>query len=164
MSLSKPTKEILLNNLYYSPNTMITSIKRLYEQVKNKGITYEDVKEFVQNQESNQLFRKGKKVKHYFPIVARHKFEILQLDLLSLVDIATANENYKYLVIAVDVFSRLAFVVPIKNRNTNTILEALEEILDITEPTTINSDHEFTSNTIQKSLKNRGIDLQVVDV
>jgi len=156
--------EKLMQILYYSPGTQYTSIKELYDNLKNKGVTYNEVKNFVQNQESNQLFRKQKRIKHYFPISAKHKFEILQLDLIDLSNLASANENYRYLVVAVDVFSRLAYVVPIKNKRADTITDALDEIIGKTEPSTINSDQEFTSHIIQKFLKERGIDTQAVDV
>ena len=55
-------------------------------------------------------------------------------------DISSANDNYKYLLVAVDVFSRLAFAVPMKNKSALTIGECLSKILDLTEPTMINSD------------------------
>ena len=156
--------EKLMQILYYSPNTQFTSIRSLYNELKNRGVKYQEVKEFVQKQESNQLFRKQKRIKNYFPIAASYKFEIIQLDLVDFSDIALANENYRYLVVAVDVFSRLAFVIPIKSRRTENILEALEEIITATEPTTINSDHEFTSHAIKNFFAKRGIDLEVVDV
>ena len=38
MALSENTKEILLTNLYYSPETQFTSIKSLYDAVKNKKV------------------------------------------------------------------------------------------------------------------------------
>ena len=38
MALSENTKEVLLTNLYYSPETQVTSIKSLYDAVKNKKL------------------------------------------------------------------------------------------------------------------------------
>ena len=81
MSLSENTKETLLGDLYYSPNTLFTSIKSLYDAVKNKKITYDEVKQFIQKQDSKQLFKKQSKVKNYFPNYAKHGFEILHLDI-----------------------------------------------------------------------------------
>ena len=166
MALSTKTKEVLLHNLFYSPNTQFTTAKSLYEQVKNKGITRKEVKEFVDNQECNQLFKKQKRIKDYFPICAKHKFEILQIDLVDMSNIARANENYKYLIVCVDVFSRLAFVVPMKNKETLTIIEAIEEVFDITEPHIINCDNgsEFISHDFKKFVKERGITINYVSV
>ena len=61
MALSNETKEVLLTNLFYSPNTLFTSVKALYDAVKNKKITQQEVKEFIQKQEVNQLYIKTKK-------------------------------------------------------------------------------------------------------
>ena len=62
MALSENTKEILLTNLYYSPETQFTSIKSLYDAVKNKKITQNEVKQYIQKQESHQLFKKQPKI------------------------------------------------------------------------------------------------------
>ena len=134
MYLSENTKEVLLTNLYYSPETQFTSIKSLYDAVKNKKITQNEVKQFIQKQESNQLFKKQPKVKNYFPIYAKHKYDILQLDLVDMSNLAASNKNYKYLLVAIDVYSRLAFVVPMKNKTTEAVNNAVVEILDQTEP------------------------------
>ena len=108
----------------------------------------------------------AKKPKNYFPIAAKFKYEILQIDLVDMSDISSTNENYKYLLACVDVFSRLAFVIPMKNKQTSTIIEAAKEVFDLTEPDIINADNgsEFTSKDFQKLLKDRGIDINYVDV
>ena len=71
MSLSENTKEVLLGNLYYSPNTLFTSMKSLYDAVKSKKITYNEVKQFIQKQESNQIFTKATKNQKLFPSVCK---------------------------------------------------------------------------------------------
>ena len=124
------------------------------------------MRDFVQHQEVTQLFTRRKKPKNYFPIAAKFKYEILQIDLVDMSDISSTNENYKYLLACVDVFSRLAFVIPMKNKQTSTIIEAAKEVFDLTEPDIINADNgsEFTSKDFQKLLKDRGIDINYVDV
>ena len=63
-------------------------------------------------------------------------------------------------------FSRLAFVVPLKSKSTTVVNNALEEIFDITEPHTIDCDvgSEFISREFKAMVKERGIDVQYVDV
>ncbi len=166
MSLSTNSKEILLTNLYYSPSTQYTSIKSLYGQVKNKGITYNEVHDFVNRQESNQLFKKPIKIKNYFPIVAKYKYEILQLDIADMSNISSANKNYNYLIVAIDVFSRFAFVIPIKNKRATTITEVLEEIIKDTHPKIITTDlgSEFISRSFKELMKKLGTQINYVDV
>ena len=166
MSISANTKQVLLENLYYSPNTQYTSIKSLYSAVKNKGITNNEVRDFIQNQESSQLFKKAVRIKHYCPIVAKYKFEILQADIADMSNIATANRNYNYLLVVVDVFSRFAFVIPLKNKRADTITEAITEIIKETEPKTITTDlgSEFISNSFRKLLERQGTEINYVEV
>ena len=102
----------LLKEIYYNPKTT-GSIRTIYNQVKSHGITYNDVKTFVQNQQTHQIFTKPKKPKHYYPHMADYKNEILQIDLADFSDVATVNKNYKYLLVAIDVFSRFAHVIPL---------------------------------------------------
>ena len=158
--------EKLLEILFYSPNTQFTSIRSLYEQVKKRGITYNEVKEFVQKQEATQLFKRQKRITHYFPIVAKHKYEIMQLDLIDMSDIASANENYKFLLACIDVFSRLAYIVPMKNKESRTVNDAIEEIIELTSPIKIQCDNgkEFDNHSFKKMMKERGIDIQFIDV
>ena len=84
-------KEQLMFIKYYNPNIQYTSIKNLYDAVKSNGITLQEVKKFIENQESNQLFKKRKIPKNLFPILANHKYEILQLDLADVSEIPSAK-------------------------------------------------------------------------
>ena len=91
------TNEKLLSILYYSPSTQYTSINKLYNKIKHRGITLQEVKDFINRQESTQLFKKQKRIKNYFPIVAKYKHEILQVDLIYMNDLSQSNDNYKYI-------------------------------------------------------------------
>jgi hypothetical protein len=166
MSLSAESKELLLTNLYYSPTTQYTSIKNLYDNVKKKGITYNEVRQFLQKQESNQLFKKKTKMRHYFPTTSKFKFEILQADLVDMSDISVANQNYKYLLVCIDVFSRFAFVKPMKNKKSETVTEVIKDIIENTKPYIINTDlgSEFISDAFRKLMSTHGTQINYVDV
>lgn len=165
-SLSQEAKEKLLETLFYAPSTQFTSIKSLYDNVKNKGITYDEVREFINNQEATQLFKRTKRIKNYFPIVAKHKFEILQMDLVDMSNTSTANENYNYLLVAVDVFTRLGFVVPLKNKQSQSVVEAADEIFEIVDPKILNTDNgsEFIDSGFLKLLRKKNIEIRYAEV
>ena len=74
---------------FYNPSTAYTSIKNLYDAVKKDGITLQEVKDFIQKQETSQVFKNQKFIKHYFPIYAKHRFQILQIDLCDMSDISS---------------------------------------------------------------------------
>ncbi len=48
----------LLFTKFYDPSTRYTSIKNLYDVVKKDGITLQEVKNFIQKQETTQVFKK----------------------------------------------------------------------------------------------------------
>ena len=52
--------ERILSTKYYNPSTQYTSVKNLYDAVKKDGITLQQVKDFIQKQETTQLFKKTK--------------------------------------------------------------------------------------------------------
>ena len=90
----------------------------------------------------------------------------MQIDLVDMTDIATVNENYKFLLVCVDVFSRLAYVVPMKNKESRTVNEVIKEIIELTSPITLQCDNgkEFNNHSFKKITKDRGIDIQFIDV
>ena len=65
----------------------------------------------------------------------------MQTDIIDISDIASANEKYNYLLVCIDIFSRLAYVVPMKNKESRTVNEAIEEIIELTAPITIQCDN-----------------------
>ena len=160
------TNEKLMQVYYYSPKQQYTSIKNVYKLLKHRGIKYDEVKDYIQKQESHQLFKKQKRIKNYFPIVAKHTNEIWQMDLIDMSDISTANENYKYIIACIDVFSRFVWAIPIKHKDTRTIIECLGEMFEMTAPEIINCDNgsEFTSREFKKLASEYAIDIRYVNV
>ena len=81
-------------------------------------------------------------------------------------NLATSNKKFKYLLVAIEDYSRLGFVVPMKNKTSTSVNAALIEILDLTEPNSITTDQgsEFINSDFKKLLSNRGIDIVYVPV
>ena len=163
--MNTETKNKLLSNLFYGPSST-TSIKKLYEKVKRQGITYNEVKTFVQSQEVYQMHLKKKRPKHFFPIVAKYVNEIWQIDIFDVSNLASSNNNFKYFFIAIDVFSRFASVVPLKNKNTKSVLDAIKEsfITMQGKPKIINADlgSEFINYEFKKLCEDNNIEIKYV--
>ena len=151
-------KEFYLEHNFYSPSIQATSVKKLYENVKNRGITMKQVKEFIEKQEAHQLFQKPKSV-NYFPIFANHKNEIFQADIMDVSNISGANKNVKYLLTCIDVYSRFAYVIPMTNKESSTVTDAMKNIIDEEKPEIITTDigSEYISQNFEKLLKTEGI-------
>ena len=152
------TQRFFLAHNYYSPSIQATSVKKLYELVKNRGITMKQVKEFITKQEAQQLFQKPKTV-NYFPIFSSHKNEIFQVDLMDVSNLAGANRNVKFLLTCIDVYSRFACGVPMTNKDSSTVAEAMKQVLKvgIPETTTTDLESEYISHNFAHVLKENGI-------
>jgi len=160
------TEEKLLKVLFYSPSTSSTSVNNLYSTLKHRGVTKEQIKDFVNRQEVTQLYKKPIRIKSYFPISASYKNEIIQCDICDLSDIASANHNYKYLLVCIDVFSRFLYTFPMKNKDSNTVKDCMYDCIKETHPQIINCDNgsEFINKSFKKLMKDNNIKVHYVDV
>ena len=64
----------------------------------------------------------------------------MQLHLADLSDISATNSNYKWLLCVVDVFTRKAYIAPMKNKTASNVTEAMKIILNKSKPENINCD------------------------
>ena len=79
------------------------------------------------------------KPKIYFPISSFEPYEHLQIDLMDFSNIATTNSYFKYLLVAIDIFTRKAFVVPLKFKSTESVIEGMESIIKFFNPKKYNN-------------------------
>ena len=71
------------------------------------------------------------------------------------------NEGNKYLLCAVDLFSKYAWVVPIKDKKGTSIVNALKKIISKRKPnkTWVDQGSEFYNNTFKDFLKINNIEM-----
>ena len=100
----------------------------------------------------------------------RHRFKTPQvrvsgineqwdIDLLSMANLAKENDGVQFLLCVLDVFSRKAWVKPLKNKTAKAVLDAMKEILRDTVPEKIRSDKgsEFANRWFKTFVKDKGI-------
>ena len=58
----------------------------------------------------------------------------MQLDLMDFSDVYTTKSNYKYLLIGIDVFTRKVYIEPMKSKNIDSVIDAMNKILKIVKP------------------------------
>lgn len=156
----------LIHDTYYSPVHGLQSAAKLYDKLKHKGVKLKDIKAFIANQETYQLNKQATKINHYFPIVAKEENEIFQVDLADMSDISTTNNNYKWILCVIDVFTRKAYVMPLKNKTSANVTAGMKQILNKSTPLIINCDNgsEFTSSEFKTLAKDHNIDVRYVPV
>ena len=91
-----------------------------------------------------------------------HIDDIWSLDILDLKDYGPENnEGYRYVLVTIDTFSKYGWTIPLKNKNSQTIKDSLENILinSKRKPNLIESDRgkEFYNNVFQEFLSKNDI-------
>ena len=144
-------KEIYVNNNF-------PSLEKLYLLVKkdSNGVSRNEIKEFLEKQYNYQLLKPQNKTKQLGHITAFRPNEIWQMDIFILQKYATHNKNYGYLFVIVDVFTRKAGVIAMKNKNASSCASSLQEIINkMGAPIIIMSDNDkaFLSKEFNQVLK-----------
>ena len=73
-----------------------------------------------------QKGRQTKPYKGFNSYVADEPLEEIQIDLADFTRSAFENDGYRYCLVAVDVFTKMLWGVPIKNKNQRNVLEHLK--------------------------------------
>ena len=102
----------------------------------------------------------------------RHKFkrrrvfvftvdDIWSADLMDRHNISKYNKGFKYILTVIDIFSKFAYAIPLKNKNSSTIIDAFEKLFSKTKPRKLWTDQgtEFTNNKFQDFLQKNNIGL-----
>ena len=85
---------------------------------------------------------------------------LFQADLVDLPQLASHNDNYRYLLTCIDVFSRYAWAIPLKNKSAQEVTNAFEnEILTERKCTMLQTDKgtEWLNSKFQDMLHRHGI-------
>ncbi len=141
---------------------------RTSKKARDDVITLRDIKKWLQSQDFYTLHKpiiKNFKRNHYYVLGIDHLWEI---DLTDLSMFESENDNYRYLLTVIDVFSKYAWVKCVKNKNARTITSAFRKILDNDnknngrKPITVQCDRgrEFKNSIFKNFLSARNIKLQ----
>jgi len=91
----------------------------------------EIVQEYINNKRINQLHKPFKNTKkHQNTIVSPYPFYNLQVDLTDMKNFDTTNKHNKYILFAIDIFTRYAFAYPLKNKTKTSTNQAIEHLLE----------------------------------
>ena len=121
----------VLRKLYYDPATGFQGADKLYVKAKalDPTIKKKDVIAFLKKQETNQVHSAPKIIKHFYPIKANYQDHIWQADLMDLSASAHSNSGINYFLCVIDIWSRYAWVVMLKNKTNASCVEAFREIM-----------------------------------
>ena len=121
----------ILSDIYYDPSNPagFSGLSKLYRYVKsnNINISKSAIRKWLIQQDSYSLNKQSRKPKTT-NIVVSNPDEQWSADLMDMSSISKDNDNYKYVLIVVDTFSKFLWALPLKNKTSQSVSEAFKQI------------------------------------
>ena len=140
-----------------------SGLNKIYGTLKKSGeyngLKYKQLKPILAREETYQMF---KPVKKKFPrnkVITSYKGDQLDLDLLDMSQYSKENDNVKYLLTGIDIFSRYGYAFPLKSKSQNDVLDAIKKITERERYDNVRSDKggEFNSKKLLNYFKSKNI-------
>lgn len=124
--------QAIIRNVYYSPKTGFQSAQRTLSHIRRlhpgSGVSLKDVSEFIKQQEVAQVYKQIPRPKVFRHIVASGIDAQWQADLIDLPKLAKVNNGYRYILTIVDIYSRYAWCIALKNKSGKQVAQAFKDL------------------------------------
>ena len=127
--MSREVKDKIIRQIYYDSDSGFGSIKSTYDDANKilNTITYNDVKDFLERQKSRQT----KGYRGFNSYVANEPLQEIQCDIADFTASGALNNGFRYLFVAVDIFTKFSHGVAIKDKQPAESVRAMKEILKV---------------------------------
>ena len=78
----------------------------------------------------NELHKPARKTFRRRRVIVKGLNDLYQADLVEMIPYAKINEGYRYILVVINVFSKLVWLRPVKRKNAKDVTEAMRDILD----------------------------------
>lgn len=153
-----------LSTLYYSASKPAAyqgadKIRLTLKSEGNNDIGIHKIRKLLQNQDDYSLQKSVRRRFQRAQVVVAGPNKQLDIDLMNMQSLAKDNDGVKFLLVAIDVFTRYAWVVPLKDKTGKNVEKALSIILKDIRPKKIRSDAggKFKNKWVSKLLKDKHI-------
>jgi len=154
----------VLETLYHDPSQPgsfggVDALWRAVKRANVQGITKNDIKKWLESQRAYTLHKPS-----------RHKFERnairvygvdeqFQADLADVSMLAHWNNGIHFWLTCICVFSKYAWVIPLRNKSATAVLTGFQRIFAERKPLKIQTDHgtEFTNSTVREYMEKSGV-------
>lgn len=150
----------VLTQMYQDPKQPASfgGINALQRVLKGR-VKKQQIKKYLQTKDSYTLH---KPLRHKFQrnrVVVGGLNEQFQSDLVDMQALSAFNNGYKYLLTCIDILSKYAWAIPLKDKKSFTVMKALEKIFSERKPQNLQCDagKEYTNKVVQDFLKKKNI-------
>ena len=147
-----------IDNIPYSQRPWGTfGIKQIIKTKQKLGLGIENDNKIL-SYESHKPKRKNYLRRK---IIVNHIDEIFAADLVEMQKFSKIDKGYRYLLTCIDIFSKFAFVIPLKDKKGITIKNALQKIFNKRKPKFLWTDNgkEFYNNQVNDLLEKNNFKL-----
>ena len=156
-----------LTSVYYDPKRpgSFGGVHRLYDDVKKEGafkISRTKIKHWLMKQDAYTLHKPMRRNFKRNRVIVGGIDQQWQMDLADMQSMQKFNDGYRYLLVCIDVFSKYAWVIPLKNKTGPSLVEAFKVILSSgRKPEKIMTDQgtEFLNKHFRALMKEEDIEL-----
>ena len=161
-------KESLLSKIYYNPRheASFGGLEKLYRAAKatkkNLKISRNDVRNWLRSQETYTLHKPVRRNYLRNRVFVAGIDDQFEADLADLQSLSAQNDNYRFLLVCIDCFSKYAWVRPIKNKTGPAVSRAFRDILEQGRaPNFLHTDQgtEFLNSHFRNLMRQYGIQI-----
>ena len=157
--MTTPERIAIIKAVYEDPETGFGSVRDTYLQAyaKDPGIRYIDVKSYLDRLAHRQAVFRPRSFNSWVSPGPLFEFE---LDLIDLTAQAEENDGYRFALVAIDSFTKVAHAVPMRGKTAASLIEATAEVFEkLGRPKQLFSDYEgaFESPAWRRFLNERGV-------
>ena len=163
--------EKTLTSIYLDPSQPASfgGLDAVYRAVKEKGknkISRKQVQDWLSQQDVYTLHKPARRHYKRSRVIVPGIDAQFQADLVDVQNLSRYNKGYKYLLTCIDIFSKYAWVVPLKTKQGQELVKAFQMILSSgRKPNKLQTDQgtEFLNGVFQKFLRDNNIDFFTVN-
>lgn len=156
--------EKYLEEIYFDPSHpgSFQNPQSLYKVIKKEKkfkITLKEIKNWLSTKNTYTLNKFVKRTFERNRVIVGGIDDQWDADLASFYSYRDTNDNFSYLLCVIDIFSRFAWIEPLKNKTANEIKKAFQKILsEGRKPLRLRTDAatDFTSKIFQNLVKSKG--------
>ncbi len=148
--------EEILSKIYYDASNpgSYGGVESLYREAVKQipSLRKKDIENWLQGQLVYTLHKNSRRRFKRNPVIAEHVNENFQADLVDMQEFASQNNNYRYILTVIDVFSKYVWAIPLKNKQALSVSKAIENVLKEKIPFKLQTDKgkEFENNAFKE--------------
>jgi len=157
------------NRLYYDPArpTAFSTLRKLVVAAKKKrmNIKLDDIRDWLEKRDAYTLHRPNRKRFARNPYTVNNVMDVWECDLVDVQALGRFNDNYKYILSVIDVFSKFLHLVPMRSKTGTAVASAFTSIFkdSSSRRRRVRTDKgkEFINRHFREMLKREGKQFQV---